>query len=83
MYSDLFVLTTTFIDSVICTYGCEYAYNVFNIKLIPFEICSIHKRTHLDSLLSIRKMLIILINDSNYSSKFAIVAFIVVAFTTK
>ena len=39
MYSDSFILTA----------GCnEYAYKV-DIKLIPFEICLIHKPTDLDS----------------------------------
>ena len=40
MYSDSFILTTTLIYKN--TGYNEYAYN-FDIKLIPFETCLIHK----------------------------------------
>ena len=44
IYSDSFIFT---IQQWFINLGCnEYAYNI-DIKHIPFEICSIHKPTHL------------------------------------
>ena len=53
----------------------EYAYKV-DIKLIPFEICLIHKPTHLDSYLEM------ILSNSNHLSKFKALV-VIVAFTTK
>ena len=62
----------------------EYEYNV-HIKFIPFEICLIHKATHLDSFFHKKKKILInRINDLsnlNHSSKFTVLA--VVVFTRK
>ena len=71
-YSDSYVLTPTLIYKY--EYN-EYEYNA-DIKLIPFEVCLIHKPTHSDS--QIKKNTS---SDLNHSSKFIVL--VVVVFTKK
>ena len=81
MYSDSFVLRTKLIYKY--EYN-EYEYNIDN-ELIPFEICLIHIPTH--SVTQLKKNTLntykMSMRDTNHSSKFTIVNFVVVPFTKK